>query len=225
MSQLMTDNKPNRPLPLAHHFIPAVNKGMTTGHKLMVVLHGRGDTLDSYKTFTREVNVTGLNYLLLNAPFTEFFGYTWYDDSFDLSDQRYCKSLELLEEIFEILCQGNEFGGPYKSEDIFLFGFSQGGRMVLDLFLKLKKQLSGVAALSPRVTHHSNFSFNDEMKSTPLFIAHGLYDDIIPYTETEEESLLWRKNMKGSKLHSYEMGHEVDIMEIQALRNWLNEYL
>lgn len=211
--------------PLAHHFIPAVNKGMTNGHKIMMVLHGRGDTLDSYKTFTREINVTGLNYLLLNAPFTEFFGYTWYDDSFDLTDERYVKSLELLESTFTLLTQSNEFGGPYLAEDIFLFGFSQGGRMVLDLFLKLKQKVAGVAALSPRVTHHKGLEPFKGLNESPLFIGHGLYDDIIPISETEENSKIWRDQMLEPQFHSYEMGHEVDIMEILALRQWLNEYL
>ena len=87
--------------PLTKHFIPAVNKGMTSGNKLMIVLHGRGDTLHSYKVFSQELNVTGLNYLLLNAPFVESFGYTWYDDSFSTEDLRYQKSMELLEGLLE----------------------------------------------------------------------------------------------------------------------------
>ncbi len=213
-------------LPLKGHFIPAVNKGMTNGQKLMLVLHGRGDTLDSYKVFAKEVNVTGLNYLLLNAPFTEFFGYTWYDDSFNLKDLRYLKSIELLKETYQSALTSEEMGGPYQSEDVFLMGFSQGGRMVLDLFLQINQKLAGVAALSPRVSVHKPFpELENKTKETPVFLAHGFYDDIIPFSETQEHSTPWREQMKAPQFHSYEMGHEIDIMEILALREWLNEYL
>lgn len=207
-------------VPLDCFLIPAVNKGMTNGQKLMIVLHGRGDTLDSYKTLTKEVNVTGLNYLLVNAPFTEFFGYTWYDDSFTL-DQRYLRSMNLLEETFSY-CEGQ----GYKSEDIFLFGFSQGGRMVLDLFLRLQKKLAGVVAFSPRMTNHKEFpELLNNSDQTPLLLAHGLYDEVINYKETEELAQPWLKKMNHSTFKAYEMGHEIEISQIQFLREWLNEYL
>ena len=207
-------------IPLNSFFIPSVNKGMTSGEKLMLVLHGRGDTLDSYKTITKEINVTGLNYLLLNAPFTEFFGYTWYDDSFGF-DQRYQRSMEhLLGTIEACERQG------YKSEDIFLFGFSQGGRMVLDLFLRLQKRCAGVVAFSPRMTDHPEIDVtSSEMAQTPLLLAHGLYDDVIPFKETESISQAWKSAMDNMTFKSYEMGHEMDIFQIQFLREWLNEHL
>lgn len=208
--------------PLTKHFIPAVNKGMTSGDKLMLVLHGRGDTLHSYKIFSKELNVTGLNYLLLNAPFVEGFGYTWYDDSFSLEDIRYQKSLSLLSELLEELYQN------HSSRDIFLFGFSQGGRMVLDLFLKERKPFAGVVALSPRVTAHSPESFtalSTECKETPFFLVHGEHDPIIPFTQTKELSLPFMAMHQSSEFHAYPMGHEIDIQEIGDLRRWMNENL
>lgn len=207
-------------IPLTSHFIPAVNKGMTNGQKIMLVLHGRGDTLDSYKTLTKEINVTGLNYLLLNAPFNEFFGYTWYDDSFTF-DQRYLRSMELLEETFTYC---NRHG--FQSEDIFLFGFSQGGRMVLDLFLRLQRKCAGVVAFSPRMTKYDPFpTLGGHCEETPLLLAHGMLDDVIPYKETKELAEPWLKTLKNSTFKGYEMGHNMDLAQIQHLRSWLNELL
>lgn len=207
-------------VPLDSFLIEAVNKGMTSGKKLMIVLHGRGDTLDSYKTLTKEINVTGLNYLLVNAPFTEFFGYTWYDDSFSF-DPRYQRSMDLLEQTFSY-CENQGL----KSEDIFLFGFSQGGRMVLDLLLRLNKELAGVVAFSPRPSRHEPFPHvSDREAKTPVLMAHGLYDDIIPFKETQELAIKWQQSFPNNTFRSYEMGHEMDIFQIQHLREWLNEYL
>ncbi|MCF8059015.1 MAG: hypothetical protein K9K67_06950 [Bacteriovoracaceae bacterium] len=208
-------------LTLGHHFIPAVNKGMTSGHKLMIVLHGRGDTLDSYKTLTKEINVTGLNYLLLNAPFTEYFGYTWYDDSFDLKDERYLVSLQKLS---EVLLSCIEAG--FEPHDTFLFGFSQGARMVLDFFLQERKRFAGVLALSPRMSHFEPFpKIEAPINETPIFVAHGRYDPVIPFQETSKELIPWMEGISNMTFESYEMGHEIDIMEIQKVRLWLNEYL
>jgi phospholipase/carboxylesterase len=208
-------------IPLDHHFIPSVNKGMTSGHKLMIVLHGRGDTLDSYKTLTSEINVTGLNYLLLNAPFTESFGYTWYDDSFDLMDHRYKESLKKLKGVLSSC-----LGAGFSQSDIFLFGFSQGARMVLDFFLHEDKRFAGVVALSPRMSHFDPFpKLNNLQSDTPLFVAHGLYDPIIPFQETSNELISWQNQMKNVIFESYEMAHEIDILEIQKVRQWLNDYL
>jgi predicted esterase len=206
--------------PLTKHFIPAVNKGMTSGDKLMIVLHGRGDTLHSYKVFSQELNVTGLNYLLLNAPFVESFGYTWYDDSFSTEDLRYQKSMELLEGLLE------EQAIKWGLKNIFLFGFSQGGRMVLDLFVKKNAHLGGVVALSPRITAHPlSIEMSTKAAETPLFVAHGEQDPIIPILETRNNLKIISDQVKSCQFTSYPMGHEIDISEIQALRAWMNERL
>ncbi|MCR9203281.1 MAG: dienelactone hydrolase family protein [Halobacteriovoraceae bacterium] len=211
-------NPPN--VPLESHYIPAVNKGMTSGNKVMLTLHGRGDSLHSYKTLTQEINVTGLSYLLLNAPFTEMFGYTWYDDSYDFQDQRYVASLEKLEATFKAI---KEQG--FQSQDIFLFGFSQGGRMVIDLFHRLNEELAGVVALSPRVSKFDHLELSTNAKKTPFFVAHGEHDPIIPLKEVEDHLRIWSQTMDSVFYRSYPMEHEIDIMEIVQLRSWLNERL
>lgn len=207
-------------LPLEAFYIPAVNKGMTSGHKIMLTLHGRGDSLHSYKTLTQEINVTGLSYLLLNAPFTEMFGYTWYDDSYDFQDEKYISSLEKLEATYKSLKDQG-----FQSQDILLFGFSQGGRMVMDLFHRLNEEIGGVVALSPRVSKFDNLALSTEAKKTPFFIAHGENDPIIPIQEVENHLRIWSQSMDSLFYRSYPMEHEIDIMEIVQLRSWLNERL
>ena len=71
-------------LPLEATYIPAVDKGMTVGACWMLMLHGRGDRKESYEMLSREINVTGLHYLALNAPYSMGIpmmeGYSWYDE-------------------------------------------------------------------------------------------------------------------------------------------------
>jgi phospholipase/carboxylesterase len=46
-------------------FIPAASRD---SRRSMIVLHGLGDTLDSFRSLPAEINLPWLNYLLVNAP-------------------------------------------------------------------------------------------------------------------------------------------------------------
>jgi phospholipase/carboxylesterase len=208
-------------LPLHSAFIPSVDKGMTSGQKYMIMLHGRGDSMESYKYFAKEINVTGLNYILLNAPAKIEFGYSWYHDSFDLNDELYCHSIELLKKTIQLIKESS-----VDPEDLFILGFSQGARMALDIFYELGIKLAGVCALSPRMSTYHDFSaLSEDCLKTPLFTAHGQYDPVIPFRETQEALSRWQTAFSDAQFTSYEMGHEIDISEIQALREWINQKL
>jgi len=206
---------------LDHFHIPETSKGWTNGNKVMIVLHGLGDSLESYKIFTAEVNVTGLHYLLVNAPTPYFMGHSWYDippgdpnpgitDSSDI----------LLEVIEEVKNQG------FQAEDIILCGFSQGGCIVMETLYKIPYKLGGVAALSPRLYEErlpEKLSY--AAKKTPVFCAHGNYDDVIPFKQTENSVMTLSKKGMQIEFHDFDMGHEIDAMEIITFREWLNELL
>ncbi len=206
---------------LEHFFIPAKNKGWTDGNKVMIVLHGLGDSLDSYKVFVQEVNVTGLNYLLVNAPVPYFMGHSWYDIPPGDPNPGIDDSVTiLLDVIEEVKMQG------YDYQDIILCGFSQGGCIVMETLYKSKVQLGGVAALSPRLYEEripSTLPY--QVQKTPVYCAHGNFDDVIPFKQTENSvrSLI----NKGLQIdfNDFDMGHEIDPMEILSFREWLNELL
>ena len=58
------------------HFIPA----QKASNKLMIVFHGRGDSMKPFKVFNQELGVKDINYLLLNAPRKFLDGYSWYGE-------------------------------------------------------------------------------------------------------------------------------------------------
>src|SRR5690606_33027145 len=57
-------------------FVPAARR---SSH-LMIVLHGKGDSLRPFREFHRELRLSKLNLLLLNAPRKYLSGYSWYGD-------------------------------------------------------------------------------------------------------------------------------------------------
>lgn len=64
---------------------------------------------------------------------------------------------------------------------IVLAGFSQGGAIALHTALRYPHKLAGVLALSTYLPLHSKLSAeaHTENKNTPIFMAHGIFDDVI----------------------------------------------
>jgi len=61
-------------LPLDNIFIPA----KVPSRKIMIILHGRGDSSEGFLGVSEFLNIDDMNYLLLDAPFEYFTGYSWY---------------------------------------------------------------------------------------------------------------------------------------------------
>lgn len=209
-------------LSLESFYIHAPIKSGTKSNKLMIVMHGLGDSLESYKTFVKEINVTGLNYLLLNAPKRYYFGYSWYDIAPGNPHIGIVNSVKTIQDILIKITTETEF----KMEDIFICGFSQGAAISMETFYQINKKLAGIICLSPRLyPNRIPETFNEAQINTPVFMAHGEFDEVINFKETKQIYDERISSLNLAKFHSFEMGHEIDPFEILALRNWLNEYL
>src|SRR5216683_5346698 len=67
---------------LETEFFPAAEK---KSRRLMVVLHGLGDSIAGFRWLPPALNLPWLNYLLVNAPDQYYGGYSWYDFIGDMS--------------------------------------------------------------------------------------------------------------------------------------------
>ena len=47
--------------------------------RLLLVMHGLGDSLEGYRFLPELLKIPGLHYLLVNAPDSYFTGYSWLD--------------------------------------------------------------------------------------------------------------------------------------------------
>ncbi len=185
--------------------------------KKMIIMHGRGDVKESFIPITREINVTGLSYRLLDAPTPFMFGYSWY------APPPQSPLADIKESIALILENIDSMKIPRK--EIFIAGFSQGAALALEVALASHSSFAGVICLSPRIFIREELLNSKMISSVDCFMAHGQYDEMIPFEETSKG--LEQLKDKGLKVefHSYPMGHGIEIEEIQALRNWLNERL
>lgn len=107
---------------------------------------------------------------------------------------------------------------------ITLAGFSQGGVIALHLGLTHTAKLRGIMALSTYVHDHENLASRLDFANveTPIFMAHGISDPMIPITRaiTSRETL--RQLNYQIEWHEYAMEHNVCPQEIDDIAQWLN---
>ena len=170
---------------LTTELIPAAQKD---SRRLMVVLHGLGDSMDGYRWLPEAMHLDALNYLLVNAPDEYYGGWSWYDLPGDAAPgvQRSRKLL------FELLDSLRERGFP--TEQTLLFGFSQGCLMTLETGLRYPHRLAGLIGVSGYV--HDPERLLREMPPVAaqqrVLLTHGTHDPLIPISRTRAQVQLLR---------------------------------
>jgi phospholipase/carboxylesterase len=188
---------------------------------LMIVLHGRGDSIKPFSMFDQEMKVPEMNYLLLNAPRKFLDGYTWYGEP----PYQSRGVVKIREKLFDLLNDLENQG--WKSENIFLFGFSQGCLISADIGMSYPKKLGGVVGISGYFNFYPRWKTNlsNEALKTPWLFTHGFQDDVLPIEETKYgvDKLIGA----GLKVDWVEMKkeHTLQDEEYPIIRKWVREKL
>lgn len=114
-----------------------------------------------------------------------------------------------------------------RAHRIVLAGFSQGGAIALHTAFRYQEKLAGVLALSAYLPLASSF-LNEAPPgnlAVPIFLAHGLYDNVIPLAGAIATRKLLAQAGSPVDWHEYEMGHAVCEAEISDIRAWLEKAL
>ena len=142
----------------------------------MVVLHGLGDSAQGYRFLPAALAVPSLNYLLVNAPDEYYGGFSWYDYPGE-AGPGVRRSRQLL---FELLDAQRVAGFP--TEQTFLFGFSQGCLMTLDVGFRYPVRLAGLVGVSGYVHDLPLLlaELSPVAKVQRMLFTHGTMDPLIP---------------------------------------------
>jgi len=195
--------------------IPATENG---SHRLMMILHGLGDSIEGFGWLPSALGVPRLNYLLVNAPDPYFGGYSWYDFTGD-ANIGICRSRALL---FELLDRQRENGFP--TEQTIVFGFSQGCLMTWEAGLRYPHLFAGLVGISGYV--HEPEKILNELSPTArkqrFLITHGIYDTLIPFTEVSGQIKLLQAAGIQIDWHEFPKAHTIaGEQEVSVIRDFI----
>ncbi|MGZ3774959.1 MAG: alpha/beta hydrolase [Pseudobdellovibrionaceae bacterium] len=200
-----------------YKFLPAKKK---SGY-LMIVLHGRGDSIRPFYSFDKELNIPEMNYLLLNAPRKFMDGYSWY------GEPPYQRQgvLKIREKLFDLLNDLENQG--WKSSNIFLFGFSQGCLISADIGMNYPKKLAGVIGISGYFHFYPRWRSNisTEARKTPWFFTHGHKDDVLPLDETKYGIRKLKESGLTVELVEMDKDHSLKDEELPVIKRWIRKCL
>lgn len=113
------------------------------------------------------------------------------------------------------------------AERIVFAGFSQGGAIALHAGLRYAKPLGGIMALSTYLPMHQQLARDatDANRNTPIFMAHGLHDDVVALQFGLKTRALLKQQGYPLQWHEYAMGHSVSTAEISDISTWLTRVL
>jgi phospholipase/carboxylesterase len=161
-------------------FIPAAQP---KSKRLMIVLHGLGDSVAGFRWLPQAMNLPWLNYLLVNAPDEYYGGYSWYDFAGDPS-VGVLRSRRLL---FELLDAQSAKG--FATDQTILLGFSQGCLMTIDVGLRYPHLFAGLVGISGyvHVPEQAVKELSTVASKQRFLITHGFQDPIIPHAEANRQ--------------------------------------
>jgi len=110
---------------------------------------------------------------------------------------------------------------------IILGGFSQGAVMALTAGLRRSTPVAGIIALSGYFPlAEETLQHGDEaVRQTPIFLAHGTEDLIVPFTLGQMSHMLLKSANCNVNWHSYHMGHSVCGEEVGDISKWIQRVL
>ena len=199
---------------LTTQLIPATERD---SKRLMVVLHGLGDSMEGYRWLPDELGFPWLNYLLVNAPDDYPPGYSWYDIEGDpgIGIKR---SYKLLSQLLDSLrAQG------YPTKETLLFGFSQGCLMTVETGLRYPHLFAGLIGISGYM-HEPATLVQDSSpvaRQQKMLITHGHQDPLIPFGKVKAQFDALREHGFNVDWRAFVKAHTIaGRAEIEVIRNF-----
>ena len=110
------------------------------------------------------------------------------------------------------------------ADRVLLAGFSQGGAITLAAGIARANPLAGLIALStylPMAPAQAEAALRPQANSQPLFMAHGVFDPVVPVAAGEASAKAMRAFGFDVQWHRYPMQHAVCPEEILHLGDWM----
>ncbi len=219
------------------HLLPAVE--LQTGPEpsaTVIWLHGLGADGHDFEPVVPELGLPAhlhVRFVFPHAPSMPVSingGYimpAWYDIKHsDIGYEQDEAGIRESARSIQLLIDREEMRG-IASKRIILAGFSQGGAMALHLGMRQEEALAGILALSCYLPLAETIEKEmcRETLSTPIFMAHGVEDPIVPFALGDSSRRKLESFGYSVQWHSYPMQHSVCHEEIIRIGQWISSVL
>jgi phospholipase/carboxylesterase len=199
---------------LHSELLPAREKN---SRRLMIMLHGLGDSIEGYRWLPEAMNLPWLNYLLVNAPDDYYGGYAW----FDLNDimPGVLRSRRLLFEVLDDLR-----GRGFPTEQITFGGFSQGSLMAVDVGLRYPHRFAGIVGISGWVCEPEKLvkEFSPVARQQRLLLTHGTADPLLPIAQVRPQIPLLKAAGLNVEWCEFDKVHTIIEEELVLVRDFVS---
>ena len=200
----------------------------------IVWLHGLGADGNDFVPIVRELDLSGLpgiRFVFPHAntmPVTINGGYvmrSWYDivatDLVRREDEAGLRASQL--QVEALIAREKARGIP--ASRIILAGFSQGCAMTLQTGLRHPERLAGMMCLSGYLplAGVAGAERNEASLSTPIFMAHGVQDPVVPFARAEDSRKVLESLGYQVEWHAYQMQHTLCLEEVQDIAKWIRK--
>jgi phospholipase/carboxylesterase len=200
----------------------------------IVWLHGLGADGNDFVPIVRELDLSGLpgiRFVFPHAntmPVTINGGYvmrSWYDivatDLVRREDEAGLRASQL--QVEALIAREKARGIP--ASRIILAGFSQGCAMTLQTGLRHPERLAGMMCLSGYLplAGVAGAERNEASLSTPIFMAHGVQDPVVPFARAEDSRKVLESLGYQVEWHAYQMQHTQCLEEVQDIAKWIRK--
>ncbi len=203
----------------------------------IIWMHGLGDHGSSFVPLVQYFDLAGcppIRFIFPHAPerpVTANIGYemrAWFDiyGGFDASDAEDAEGVQESRHLISQLVEMEKARGV-PSDKIILAGFSQGCAMALHTALCSPEKMGGVIGLSGYIPLIKQFpeSRTPVNQDTPVFLAHGIHDEVVPFSRAESAHDLLRKLNYNVEWHDYPITHTLSMEELNDISAWLRRIL
>lgn len=213
------------PFSLKHQVREAIREGDKPAPAL-IMLHGlhsnENDLMPLARAIDKRICVISVQAPLSDEPNQ----YKWFNMRFD-GHKIMCDDLQA-ERSRTILVQFiDEIVEAYNLDEknIVLMGFSQGGMMAYQFAISTPHLVNGTAVLSSYVLESNKLKIGDvqDLRSSNLFISHGVDDQVIPYHRAVESMQFLDNLGVPYEFKLYTVGHKISEQNLIDVVNWLED--
>jgi len=199
---------------LHQELIPAAE---INSRRLMVMLHGLGDSIEGYRWLPEAMDLPWLNYLLVNAPDDYYGGYSW----FDLDDMRpgIQRSRKQLFDLLDDLRAKN-----FPPEQITFSGFSQGCLMAIEIGLRHPHRFAGVVGISGWIFEIEELlkELSPAARRQRILMTHGIGDPLVPIAKVRPQIPLLKAAGINVEWHEFNKDHTIaGEQELSVIRDFV----